>query len=171
MTTLREIRAELAAAWRETQFFPKANETYYPAHWTHGRGAGDASTSCPGDREIAVAAEHVARKLGLVNVDSNFDEFPRQRDAAARIARLLREQHERDRTEDGEQGAEIATVDDANARAIEFGEIRKRLELTQTDFASRLGVSSNQISRIERGESAVSEPVLRLARTFKPERA
>jgi len=166
MTTLREIREQLREAWMATQFFPKMNETYYPAAWRFGEGAGDASTSCPGSQEIAVAAEHVARELGLFNVEGEFDEFTRQRDAAARIAELLREQHERDLAEDAEQDAEIATADEANARALEFGEIRKNLGWTQERFAEALGISPIQVSRIELGNSGVSEPVLRLARTM-----
>lgn len=45
--------------------------------------------------------------------------------------------------------------------------IRAQLGLTQEALAERIGISSTQVARIERGESGVSEPVLRLARTLR----
>ena len=48
----------------------------------------------------------------------------------------------------------------------EIGQIRARLDLTQKEFAGRIGVDRVSVSRWETGERAPGEPTLRLARTL-----
>jgi len=45
----------------------------------------------------------------------------------------------------------------------ELRRIRERLGLTQAEMADRLGIHSNSLARLERGERAISEPTARLA--------
>jgi len=42
--------------------------------------------------------------------------------------------------------------------------LRRRLELTQADFAAQVGVHANTLARYERDEIMIPEPVARLAR-------
>ncbi len=44
---------------------------------------------------------------------------------------------------------------------------RLRLGLTQAQLAQRLGVQSNSVARLERGERGISEPVARLVRLIE----
>ena len=44
----------------------------------------------------------------------------------------------------------------------EFRRIRERLGLTQVEMAEQLGIHSNSLARLERGERAISEPIARL---------
>jgi DNA-binding transcriptional regulator YiaG len=46
----------------------------------------------------------------------------------------------------------------------ELREIRRRLGLSQTQFAAQLGITSNSLARQERGVLGISEPVAKLAR-------
>ena len=46
----------------------------------------------------------------------------------------------------------------------ELRRIRKRLELTQVEFAKEMGWHSNSVARAERGEMAISPTAARLAR-------
>ena len=48
----------------------------------------------------------------------------------------------------------------------ELQRIRKRLRLTQTGLAERLGVSSNTVARWERDEVPIREPMVRLIRVL-----
>ena len=50
------------------------------------------------------------------------------------------------------------------ARAQRFRALRKKLGLTQAQFAERLGITGNTVARYERGELGIPEPTLRLAR-------
>jgi hypothetical protein len=108
-TTLREIREMVRGAYGETGFYAGTNKTMYPAAWRYGDGAGDASTSCPYDCRLQLAAEHVAGELGLPPSSIVLDDVVRQRDAAAAIAAALREQATADAAED-------ATADEAIER-------------------------------------------------------
>jgi hypothetical protein len=103
MTTLREIRQAISDALDETTFFPRTNETYYPATWRYGEGAGGASTSTHYDRRIQLAAEHVAGEYEL-DMEGEFDDLTRARDAAALIRDRLRDQAAADEAEDAEDG-------------------------------------------------------------------
>jgi hypothetical protein len=47
----------------KTDFCPRTNETYYPARWSYGDGAGDASTSRHGDCRKSLAAERCLAEL------------------------------------------------------------------------------------------------------------
>lgn len=58
--------------------------------------------------------------------------------------------------------AEMADV--PQSPAAELRRIRETLNLTQAEFAERLGVSANSIARYERGEVGIAEPIIRLAR-------
>jgi len=51
----------------ECSFFPKTNETYYPAKWSYGEGAGDASTSCHYDGCTQLAADRALLELAEEN--------------------------------------------------------------------------------------------------------
>lgn len=95
MITLRQIREMLSEAYAETTFYARTNETHFPARWTMGDGAGDASTGCRYDRRLQQASEHIARSLGLA-MDCEFDNETRQRDCADLIAGALRKQAESD---------------------------------------------------------------------------
>ncbi len=106
MTTLREIREALSDAKSRTTFFPRINETYYPAAWSWGEGAGDASTSCKYDRRIQLAAEWVACEYGL-HLSGAFDDCTRLRDCADIIASALRRQNEHDEAVDATLDAPI----------------------------------------------------------------
>jgi type I restriction enzyme M protein len=50
--------------------------------------------------------------------------------------------------------------------SAELRAIRKRLELTQTELAERLGVQIRAVQRWEAGDRAISEPVSLLVQTF-----
>lgn len=61
--TVAEALERVRDALAECSFFPKTNETYYPASWAYGEGAGDASTSDHYDVRKSRAAEHVLEEL------------------------------------------------------------------------------------------------------------
>ena len=46
----------------------------------------------------------------------------------------------------------------------ELRKLRQRLKLTQAQMAKKVGVHSNSLARMERGEMTISEPVARLVR-------
>lgn len=104
--TLREIREMLSDAVSETEFCEATNETIYPACWTYGEGAGDATTGDYYDVRIQKSAEHVCAELEIAEPPS-FSRVTRQRDAAYMIADALRRQAERDRERDEAMDAEI----------------------------------------------------------------
>lgn len=97
--TLAQIREWVSEAKAKTTFYPRTNETYYPASWSYGRGAGDASTSCHYDHRLSLAANHVAGALG-VDVEYDLMDVTRARDAASVIAAALRAQRQADAAED-----------------------------------------------------------------------
>jgi len=97
--TLEDLRRWVSAAKGETEFCPRTNETYYPAAWSYGEGAGDASTSTPYDHRLSLAANHVASLLG-VDVEFELNEVTRGRDAASVIYAALRAQRDADALED-----------------------------------------------------------------------
>ena len=103
--TLNQIRRSLSAAYSATWFQAATNETFYPARWSMGAGAGDASTACHYDRRRTLAAEHVAAQLRL---DLDFDDCLRLRDCADMIAAALRERAAADAAIDATADAEIA---------------------------------------------------------------
>ena len=88
--TLRDIRKMVSDAVRETSIGSATGDTYYPALWAYGEGAGDAMTSGLGDCRLEVAADYVAAELGL-NMPGEFIDLTVARDAAALIAQRLRE--------------------------------------------------------------------------------
>lgn len=90
MATLREIRATVAEMFAQTSFFPRTNETYYPASWVYGDGADDASTSDPYDVRLTRAGQAAAREYDLVIDEWEFQDMRRQRDVADKIATALR---------------------------------------------------------------------------------
>lgn len=99
--TLREIRAQLRAAYNRTSFYPRTNETYYPAAWRYGAGVGGASTSCNYDRRISLAAMHMAHDMELSrdstnHLDYELSECTRLRDAADILSREFRIQKTHD---------------------------------------------------------------------------
>jgi transcriptional regulator with XRE-family HTH domain len=53
----------------------------------------------------------------------------------------------------------VARMDNTQLRRI-----RKRLKLTQAQFAERIGIAPNSLARLERGERAITEPLARLIR-------
>jgi transcriptional regulator with XRE-family HTH domain len=46
----------------------------------------------------------------------------------------------------------------------ELKRIRKRLKLTQAQFAEQIGIAPNSLARLENGERAITEPTARLIR-------
>ena len=105
--TLADIRQWVARARDQTTFFPRTNQTYYPAYWTMGDGAGDASTSDCYETGLQRAAEHVAYELGL-DMAEKFRDLTRGRDAAQIIADALREQRAQDAEQDKHLNEPIA---------------------------------------------------------------
>jgi len=63
MITVNNVLERVRRARAQTEFYPRSNETYYPAAWRYGDGAGDASTSAPYDVRKSQAAEYVLTKL------------------------------------------------------------------------------------------------------------
>jgi len=109
-TTVRTIRSMLSTAYSETAFFGKTNETYYPAAWTMGDGAGSASTACKYDQRRGMAAEWVASQLGLHMDYMEFADCPRLIDCATTIADALKTQAEADAKEERALDDPIATT-------------------------------------------------------------
>jgi hypothetical protein len=103
--TITEIRRRLSAAYAQMTFFPRTNETYYPARWSYGDGAGDASTACKYNHRVSLAAERVASRLHLHDLD--FADVTRLRDAADIIAAAYRARVERDAAVDATADDEI----------------------------------------------------------------
>lgn len=42
--------------------------------------------------------------------------------------------------------------------------LRKKLDLTQAQMADKIGITSNALARLERGERKISEPISRLVK-------
>jgi len=70
MKNITWIRTALKSAYSRTSFYPRTNETYYPAKWYYGSGAGDASTSDHYDTRLQRSVERVAHRLGLRDFQS-----------------------------------------------------------------------------------------------------
>jgi len=63
--TKTKIRSKLSDYYQQTSYSSYTNETFFPARWTWGESAGDASTSTPSDCRKSVAAGQVCRDLGF----------------------------------------------------------------------------------------------------------
>jgi len=109
MVTLADIRRWVSTAKDRTSFCDRTNETIYPAAWSYGRGAGDATTSTHYDHRLLLAANRVASLLG-VDIEYEFLGVSRSRDAAAVIAAALRAQHQADAREDTHANEPISVV-------------------------------------------------------------
>ena len=96
--TLAEIRGWVARAVGQTSLL-RNGETYYPAYWVYGSRVGDASTSDRNDTGLQRASEHVAHELDL-DMEGEFNDITRGRDAASMIAAKLRKQAAEDAIED-----------------------------------------------------------------------
>lgn len=46
----------------------------------------------------------------------------------------------------------------------ELQRLRKKLDLTQAQMADKIGITSNALARLERGERKISEPLSRLVK-------
>ena len=46
----------------------------------------------------------------------------------------------------------------------ELAALRKQFGLTQVQLAERIGIASNSLARLERGERRISEPIARLVK-------
>ena len=65
--SVAEARELYRERLEETWFQPQTNETYYPALWSYGEGAGEASTSTHYDQRKSLAAERTMRELAEEN--------------------------------------------------------------------------------------------------------
>ena len=74
--SVAEVRELYRERLAETWFQPRTNETYYPALWSYGEGAGEASTSTHYDQRKALAAERTMRELA----EENDLTIPRERE-------------------------------------------------------------------------------------------
>lgn len=61
-------------------------------------------------------------------------------------------------------GDSIQDADTPDPLTAELRQIRERRGLTQEGMAAELGLTPNHLARLERGERAVGEPLIRLAR-------
>jgi hypothetical protein len=61
--TVAAARKMFRDCMAQTSFFPRTNETYFPAAWTYGEGAGDASTADHYDTRKRRSAERVLASL------------------------------------------------------------------------------------------------------------
>jgi len=90
--TLPQLRAATRRRCIEqrasTSFYPRLNETNYPAAWTYGSGAGDARTSCPYDRRTELAREEAVRQLTEEIQDAADDREDEPADLTRRLAAI-----------------------------------------------------------------------------------
>ena len=85
--TLMKVRKQLREAVGRTSLC--GDETYYPATWRFGPGGANANTSSKGDCGLSLAAEHVARSLGLGGFGLS-EAATTQREASVEIAEALK---------------------------------------------------------------------------------
>ena len=65
MSTKREIREQLREWWGRMAYYPKTNETYFPAAWAGYKGHGpDTTTSRPYDCRMSLLIERAERYYG-----------------------------------------------------------------------------------------------------------